>query len=190
LNRSTYVKKISDKEEKETREQGSFELAHSFGPTILVQVDECFNNRGIGLGHQSLHYTCHTVGQADLQAGMQQPASYQELYASMPNVVLNGECTAYLAPFGPESEDQPATLWDRIFSAANDITKAFVMLLADPTPQIVFVHRPTRFSSSLLGVQPCGESGRMARYPICALHPRHGPGAGAYGRFLDDSHWC
>jgi hypothetical protein len=87
------------------------------------------------------------MAQADPHAGVQQPASYQELYASM----LNGEYTTYLAPFGPESGDQPATLRDHIISAANDVLKVFVMLLADPTPWIVFVHRPTCFASSLLG---------------------------------------
>jgi hypothetical protein len=93
------------------------------------------------------------MAQADPNAGGQQPASYQELYASMPDV-LDGVYTTYLAPFGPESGEQPATLRDRVISAANDVPKVFVMLLADPTPRIVFVHRPTRFASSLLGAQP------------------------------------
>jgi hypothetical protein len=93
------------------------------------------------------------MAQADPHAGVPQPASYQELYAAMPDV-FNGVYTTYLAPFGPESGDQPATLRDRVVSASNDVPKVFVMLLTDPAPRIVFVHRPTRFASSLHGTQP------------------------------------
>lgn len=93
------------------------------------------------------------MAQANPNAGGQQPSNYQELYASMPDV-LDGVYTTYLAPFGPESGEQPATLRDRVISAAHDVPKVFVMLLTDPTPRIVFVHRPTRFASSLLGAQP------------------------------------
>jgi hypothetical protein len=94
------------------------------------------------------------MAQADPHAGGQQPASYQDLYASMHDV-LDGVYTTYLAPFGPESGDQPATLRDQVILAANDIPKVFVMLLADPTPRrIVFLHCPTRFASSLRGALP------------------------------------
>jgi hypothetical protein len=86
-------------------------------------------------------------------AAAQQPASFQELYASMPDV-LNGQYTTYLAPFGPESGEQPAILRDRVIAAAHDVPKAFVLLQCDPTPQIICVHRPTRYASSLLGAQP------------------------------------
>jgi hypothetical protein len=92
------------------------------------------------------------MAQANPNAGAQQPASYQELYASMPDV-FNGHYTTYLVPFGPESGEQPATLRDRVITAANDVLKVFVMLLVDPTPQIVFVHRPTHYASSPLGAQ-------------------------------------
>jgi hypothetical protein len=93
------------------------------------------------------------MAQANPNAGGPQPASYQELYASMPDV-LDGVYTTYLTPFGPESGEQPATLRDCVISAANDVPKVFVMLLPDPTPRIVFMHRPTRFALSLLGAQP------------------------------------
>jgi hypothetical protein len=79
--------------------------------------------------------------------------TYQELYSLMPDV-LNGQYTTYLAPFGPESGEQPAMLRDRVVTAANDVPKVFVMLLVDPTPQVIFVHHPTRYASSLLGTQP------------------------------------
>jgi hypothetical protein len=92
------------------------------------------------------------MAQANPHAGGLQPASFQELYATMPDV-LNGQYTTYLAPFGPESGQQPATLRDRVISAANDVPKAFVLLQLDPTPQIICVHRPTRYASSLLGAQ-------------------------------------
>jgi hypothetical protein len=93
------------------------------------------------------------MAQANPHAGDLRPASFQELYASMPDV-LNGRYTTYLAPFGPESGQQPATLRDRVISAANDVPKVFVLLQTDPTPQIICVHRPTRYASSLLGAQP------------------------------------
>jgi hypothetical protein len=93
------------------------------------------------------------MAQANPHAGGLQPASFQELYAQMPDV-LNGQYTMYLAPFGPESGQQPATLRDRVITAANDVPKVFVLLQSDPTPQIICVHRPTRYASSLLGAQP------------------------------------
>jgi hypothetical protein len=55
------------------------------------------------------------MAQANPNAGGPQPASYQELYALMSNV-LDGIYMTYLAPFGPESGEQPATLWDCIIS--------------------------------------------------------------------------
>ena len=91
--------------------------------------------------------------QADPHAGVQQPASYQELYAAMPDV-LDGAYMTYLAPFGPESGDQPATLRDHVIVAANDVPKVFALLLVDLTPRIVFVHHLTQFASLLLGAQP------------------------------------
>jgi hypothetical protein len=89
------------------------------------------------------------MAQANAHAGGHQPASFQELYASMPDV-LNGQYMTYLAPFGPELGQQPTMLRDRVISAANDIPKAFVLLQLDPIPQIICVHRPTRYASSLL----------------------------------------
>jgi hypothetical protein len=71
----------------------------------------------------------------------------------MPDV-LDGVYMTYLAPFGPESGEQPATLRDCIILAANNVPKLFIMLLHDPTPRIVFVHHPTYFALSLLGAQP------------------------------------
>jgi hypothetical protein len=71
----------------------------------------------------------------------------------MPDV-LNGQYTTYLVPFGPESGQQPATLRDRVISMANDVPKAFVLLQSDPMPQIICVHHPTRYVSSLLEGQP------------------------------------
>jgi hypothetical protein len=104
------------KEEKEKKEQGSFELAHSLRPTILDQVNECLDNRGTSLGHQSPHNTCHTMAQANPNTGGLQPANYPELYSLMPDV-LDGVYTTYLAPFGPESGEQPATsFWPQMMS--------------------------------------------------------------------------
>jgi hypothetical protein len=90
---------------------------------------------------------------ANPHAGGLQPASFQELYALMPDV-LNGPYMMYLAPFGPKSGQQPATLRDHVITVANDIPKVFVLLQLDPMPQIICVHRPTRYASSLLGAQP------------------------------------
>jgi hypothetical protein len=93
------------------------------------------------------------MAQANPHAGGLQPASFQELYALMPDV-LNGQYTTYLAIFGPESGQQPATLRDRVITAANDVPKVFVLLQLDPMPQIICVHRLTQYASSLLGAQP------------------------------------
>jgi hypothetical protein len=68
----------------------------------------------------------------------------------MPDV-LNGVYSPYLAPFGPESADQPAILRDQIHTAANDIPKVYAMLQVDPAPRVVFIHCPTRYAPSLLG---------------------------------------
>ena len=54
MNVSTYVKTIYDKEEQETREQGSFELAHSFGPTDSVQVNETNDNEVMEMSNDTL----------------------------------------------------------------------------------------------------------------------------------------
>jgi hypothetical protein len=89
------------------------------------------------------------MAQADPNASGLQPTNYQELYASMPNV-LDGIYMTYLAPSGPESGEQPAALQD----CANNVPKVFVMLLPDPMPWIVFMHHPTCFVLSLLGAQP------------------------------------
>jgi hypothetical protein len=93
------------------------------------------------------------MAQANPHTGGMQPASFQELYAQMPDV-LNGQYTTYLVPFGPESGQQPATLRDRVITVANDVPKVFVLLQSDPTPQIICVHHLTRYASSLLGAQP------------------------------------
>jgi hypothetical protein len=92
------------------------------------------------------------MAQANPHAGGLQPASFQELYALMPDV-LNGQHTMYLAPFGPKSGQQPATLRDHVITVANDVPKVFVLLQSDPMPQIICVHHPTRYASSLLGAQ-------------------------------------
>ena len=65
-------------------------------------------------------------------AGAQQPARYEEVYSMMPDV-LNGHYAPYLAPFGPESAEQPATLCNRIIAAASDVPKVYVMMQAEPT---------------------------------------------------------
>jgi hypothetical protein len=93
------------------------------------------------------------MAQANAHAGGLQPASFQKLYASMPDVLNRQYTTTYLAPFGPKSGQQPATLRDRVITAANDVPKAFVLLQMDPTLQIICVHHPTRYASSLLGAQ-------------------------------------
>ena len=86
-------------------------------------------------------------------AGAQQPARYEEVYSSMPDV-LNGHYAPYLAPFGPESAEQPATLRDRIIAAASDVPKVYVMMQAEPTRQVLCIHRPTRYATSLVGTTP------------------------------------
>jgi hypothetical protein len=81
--------KDSDKEEKETKEQGSFETCSLFWTNQLVRENECFVNRGIGLGHcpGPCSTRCTTMAQANAHADGLQPASFQELYASMPDVL-------------------------------------------------------------------------------------------------------
>ena len=74
-------------------------------------------------------------------------------YAAMPDI-LNGQYSAYLTPFGSESGEQPATLRDRVHTAANDVPKVFAMVQVDPTPRVIFIHRPTRYEPSLIGAQP------------------------------------
>jgi hypothetical protein len=93
------------------------------------------------------------MAQANPNAGAQQPATYQELYNAMPDV-FNGQYMTYLAPFGPQLGEQSATLRDCVIMAANNVPKVFAMLQREPTPLVMFVHRPTRYASSLLGAQP------------------------------------
>jgi hypothetical protein len=52
------------------------------------------------------------------------------------------------------NKEEKEMMCDHAISAANDVPKVFMMLLANPTPRIVFVHCPTRFASPLLGAQP------------------------------------
>jgi hypothetical protein len=70
--------------------------------------------------------------------GPPSPTTYLEFYNEMPDT-LNGVYTEYLEPFGPESAEQPATLWDRVMTMANDVPKVFAMVQDTPAPRIVFV---------------------------------------------------
>jgi hypothetical protein len=71
-----------------------------------------------------------------------QPTTYREHYLTLPDV-MNGTYMAYLTPFGPKSGEQPATLRDRVLFGANDVPKVFALVQINPTPRIVFIHRPT-----------------------------------------------
>jgi hypothetical protein len=82
----------------------------------------------------------------------QQPTTYQDLYLRMPDT-LNGVYAAYLTPFGAESVEQPVALRDQVIATVNDIPKVFAIMQTNPTPCIVFIHRPTRYAPSLLGTQ-------------------------------------
>jgi hypothetical protein len=127
---------------------------------LMVQENDCYDNRGIGLGHRwpSFNSTCGhtTMAQANAHAaGAQQPARYEEVYSTMPDV-LNGQSALYLVPFSPESVEQPATLRDRsIMATASDhVPKVYVMMQADPTQQVLCIHCPTRYATSLIGTMP------------------------------------
>ena len=49
------------------------------------------------------------MAQGNPHTGAQQPASFQELYALMPDV-LDGQYTMYLVPFRPKPGQQPASV--------------------------------------------------------------------------------
>jgi hypothetical protein len=84
--------------------------------------------------------------------GVQQAASYQELYASVPDV-LDGQYTTYLALFSSKSGEEPMMLWDHVITSTNDVPKVFVML---QVPSVISIHHLTRYALllSLLGAQP------------------------------------
>jgi len=70
------------------------------------------------------------------------PASYAELYDSLPDM-LGGEYAAFMAPFSAESGEQPADLRDAVFNATNDVPKVFLYCTEDP-PVIQVMHRATK----------------------------------------------
>ena len=75
---------------------------------------------------------------------------YSELYRELPDV-LQGTYAGYLAPFVPESQDANAELWDRVIEASGHVPKVYAILQTEPTLQINFIHRPTKFAPSFAG---------------------------------------
>lgn len=75
-------------------------------------------------------------------------SSYAQRYALMPDVT-GGNPLALLAPFSAESNEQPATLRERVLAAPQDTPKVFVFLTDEISPKIRYIHRTTKFQASL-----------------------------------------
>jgi len=88
---------------------------------------------------------------------MPSPPSFEqlattELFVTLPDV-LEGEYTAYLAPFSADSIDAPAALQGTILAADNSVPKVFWVMTNDP-PEVKVVHHPTKFALTLGCMSP------------------------------------
>jgi hypothetical protein len=93
------------------------------------------------------------MAQANVHTGAQQPVRYKDVYSMMPDV-LNSHYALYLAPFGPESAEQPTTLRDWIIVVVSTIPKVYVMMQAEPMQKVFCIHCPTRYATSLVNTMP------------------------------------
>jgi hypothetical protein len=53
-----------------------------------------------------------------------------------------------------QSLQEPATLHNCIIAVASDVPKVYVMMQVEPTQQVLCIHHPTQYATSLVGMMP------------------------------------